>query len=49
LPGDEPEELEVITWPMDDLIGLIQRPDCTEGRSIAALYMARDLVAHGQI
>jgi len=49
LPGDEPEELEVITWPMDDLVSLIQRPDCTEGRSIAALYMARDLVAHGQI
>lgn len=49
LPGDEPEELEVIPWPMNDLVSLIQRPDCTEGRSIAALYMARDLIAAGQI
>lgn len=46
LPGDEPEELEVITWPMADLVTLVQRPDCTEGRSIASLYMARDLLAH---
>lgn len=44
LPGDEPEEIEVFTWPMADLATLIQRPDCTEGRSIAALYMARDLL-----
>jgi ADP-ribose diphosphatase len=44
LPGDEPEELEVITWPMAKLAELVQRPDCTEGRSIAALYMARDLL-----
>lgn len=49
LPGDEPEELEVISWPLDDLVSLVQRPDCTEGRSIAALYMARDLLMHGQI
>lgn len=44
LPGDEPEELEVIKWPLNDLVSLIERDDCTEGRSIAALYMARDLV-----
>ncbi|MFO7763653.1 MAG: ADP compounds hydrolase NudE [Wenzhouxiangellaceae bacterium] len=43
LPGDEPEELEVIPWPFANLAELIQREDCTEGRSIAALYMARDL------
>lgn len=43
LPGDEPEELEVIPWPMADLASLVSRPDCTEGRSIAALYVARDL------
>ncbi len=42
LPGDEPEELEVVTWPLADLYALVQRPDCTEGRSIAALYIARD-------
>lgn len=42
LTGDEPEELEVIPWPLSDLHQLVQRPDCTEGRSIAALYIARD-------
>jgi len=42
LEGDEPEELEVVPWPLADLHSLVQRPDCTEGRSIAALYIARD-------
>ena len=42
LAGDEPEELEIIPWPLADLHTLVQRPDCTEGRSIAALYIARD-------
>ena len=46
LEGDEPEELEVIPWPMDDLMGLTQRDDCTEGRTIAALYIARDWLRH---
>jgi ADP-ribose diphosphatase len=43
LPGDEPETLDVIRWPLDRLAELVQRDDCTEGRTIAALYMARDL------
>ena len=42
LPGDEPEELEVVPWPLADLKTLAERDDCTEGRSIAALYYARD-------
>ncbi len=42
LQGDEPEELEVVPWSITDLHTLVQRPDCTEGRSIAALYIARD-------
>ncbi|MDX1626721.1 MAG: ADP compounds hydrolase NudE [Wenzhouxiangellaceae bacterium] len=44
LPGDEPEELQVIPWPISDLAELVRRDDCTEGRTIAALYMARDLL-----
>ncbi|MDT8410278.1 MAG: ADP compounds hydrolase NudE [Wenzhouxiangellaceae bacterium] len=44
LPGDEPEELQVIPWPIDKLAELVRRDDCTEGRTIAALYMARDLM-----
>jgi len=42
LEGDEPEELEVVPWRLSDLYSLVQRPDCTEGRSIAALYITRD-------
>ncbi|MGR6871749.1 ADP compounds hydrolase NudE [Pseudomonas sp. HK3] len=41
LPGDEPEPLDVIAWPLDDIDTLVQRADVTEGRAIAALYMAR--------
>ena len=44
LPGDEPEEIEVIPWPLNNLLELVRRPDCTEGRSIAALYIARDMI-----
>jgi ADP-ribose diphosphatase len=42
LEGDEPEELEVVPWPISDLSSLTSREDCTEGRTIAALYIARD-------
>jgi len=45
LPGDEPEELEVIPWPLNDLLAITAREDCTEGRTIAALYIARDYLA----
>lgn len=45
LPGDEPEELEVVPWPIADLLTITAREDCTEGRSIAALYIARDYLA----
>ena len=42
LEGDEPEELDVVPWPIGDLRRLTERDDCTEGRTIAALYYARD-------
>lgn len=42
LPGDEPEPLECIPWPITDLASLVSRDDCTEGRTIAALYIARE-------
>ncbi len=41
LPGDEPEPLEVVPWPIKDIDALVQRDDVTEGRAIAALYMAK--------
>ena len=42
LPGDEPEELEVIPWKLDDLGELILREDFSEGRTIASLFIARE-------
>jgi ADP-ribose diphosphatase len=44
LEGDEPEEIDVVPWPLDQLMELTARPDCTEGRTIAALYIARDFL-----
>jgi len=46
LPGDEPEPLEVIPWRLDALHELILREDFSEGRCIAALYVAREWLAH---
>jgi ADP-ribose diphosphatase len=40
LPGDEPEELEVIPWRLDNINELLATGECTEARSIAALFMA---------
>ncbi|HEY9512287.1 MAG TPA: ADP compounds hydrolase NudE [Rhodanobacter sp.] len=45
LVGDEPEELDVVPWQMSELHLLLGRDDVTEGRSIAALFMAREHLA----
>ncbi|MCR6686281.1 ADP compounds hydrolase NudE [Pseudoxanthomonas sp.] len=42
LPGDEPEELEVIPWKLQELETLMLREDFSEGRSLAALFIARE-------
>jgi ADP-ribose diphosphatase len=42
LPGDEPEELEVVPWRLDRLHELMLREDCSEGRSLAALFIVRE-------
>ena len=42
LPGDEPEPLEVIEWPLDARDELLARPDFTEARSIAALFLVEN-------
>jgi len=42
LPGDEPEPLEVIEWPLYAAQELLERPDFTESRSIAALFLAQE-------
>lgn len=45
LAGDEPEELDVVEWKLSELHLLLGREDVTEGRSIAALFMAREYLA----
>ena len=42
MPGDEPEILEQVPWKLDALHELILREDFSEGRSIAALFIARE-------
>lgn len=44
LPGDEPEPLEVVPWRLDRLHELILREECSEGRSLAALFIIRELL-----
>ncbi len=39
LPGDEPEPLDVIHWPLSQINALLQRQDFTEARCIAALLL----------
>ncbi len=45
LEGDEPEPIEVVPYPLSDLMNLVVRADVCEGRSIAALFMAREWLA----
>ena len=44
MQGDEPEEIEVVPWSLNNLGELMNQDDCTEARSIAALYMVRDMM-----
>lgn len=47
LAGDEPEELEVVPWKLDALDELMLREDCSEGRSLAALFITREYLRRG--
>lgn len=42
LEGDEPEPPEVVEWPLQARDALLCRPDFTEARSIAALFLVED-------
>ncbi len=46
LVGDEPEELEVLPWPMSDLEHLRDRDDFTDARCLLATYLLRDVLEH---
>lgn len=41
IAGDEPEELEVVPWQLADIEPLLATGECTEARSIAALFLAQ--------
>jgi len=43
--GDEPEEIEVVPWRLSRIGELLSQEECTEARSIAALFMAREHLA----
>jgi ADP-ribose diphosphatase len=45
LEGDEPEPIEVVPMRLSEIDDWVWRDDFTEARSIAALYLARDLLA----
>lgn len=47
IPGDEPEDLEVVPWSLSNIQALLRRDDFTEARSIAALYLLAHRVKHG--
>ncbi|WP_281648423.1 ADP compounds hydrolase NudE [Parendozoicomonas sp. Alg238-R29] len=44
LEGDEPEQLGVHIFSFDELPELVARPDFTEARAMAALYLTRDII-----
>jgi len=48
LVGDEPEELEVVPWKIAELDRLMLREDFSEGRSLAALFIARQWLERGE-
>jgi ADP-ribose diphosphatase len=44
LEGDEPEEIEVVPFKLDDLDQLLMLEEFSEGRAMAALFLAREWV-----
>ena len=44
LPGDEPEAIRVDKVNLGELLSLVEHPQFTEGRALAALYLARDVL-----
>ncbi len=42
--GDEPEPLEIVPWKLNEFDALMAREDCTEGRSLLAMLLAREFL-----
>jgi ADP-ribose diphosphatase len=49
LEGDEPEPLEVVSWPIKDYKTLLRQPDFQEARSIAALMLLVDHLSTSEL
>ncbi|MEE9425359.1 MAG: ADP compounds hydrolase NudE [Methylococcales bacterium] len=44
LQGDEPEVPDVVPWPLTDIQSLISSGECTEARTIAALFLTQEQI-----
>ena len=49
LEGDEPEEIEVVPWKLENLPELLGEEDFTEARSLAAPYLVRDTLERDRV
>ncbi|WP_257287465.1 NUDIX domain-containing protein, partial [Endozoicomonas sp. SESOKO2] len=47
LKGDEPEPLEVVEWSFDRLLELNDRPDFSEARALATLFLVKEKIQAG--
>lgn len=50
LPGDEPEPLPQVRWPLSQLMTLLDEEDFNEARNVSALFLLREwLQAQGRL
>ena len=50
LPGDEPEPLPQVRWPLAQLMSLLDEEDFNEARNVSALFLVREwLLAQGRL
>ncbi len=45
LPGDEPEPLPQVRWPLAQLMSLLDEEDFNEARNVSALFLVRGMAA----
>ena len=45
LEGDEPEELEVVEWPLARIDALLDHPEVSDARVLLSVYLLRDFLA----
>lgn len=42
LPGDEPEPMPQVRWPLQNMMALLNEPDFREARNVSALFLAQN-------